>query len=283
MTGNTIGKVKQVIHDLGNSWYFRVWGVAWLALGLVVFSALIILSKQSTQMRQQMDLLTWIENSSSIPFPRFHLRMDHRQNHAVFQAPPTCYFGSTLLSVSPCPNWRGFQLPQNVCATFNSDSFSALNNWQVADARIYCEVLTTGFLGTDNRMLAFEIEGTNQYAWGPGDYASMWFQPNDEIQILLRKNYWTQSHSSPQIILWERQLVYHSTNFAEDFYNVSVIMGNFYTRHWQPKDAYNGWMAVGNIGGVAFFMVCIHTAIMAIVGLILTNTSTFLTSDESAN
>jgi len=45
-------------------------------------------------------------------------------------------------------------------------------------------------------------------------------------------------------------------------------------------DIYNGWMTVGDIGGIAFFGVILHTIVMIIVGLFLANSSTFLGGEQ---
>jgi len=277
MAGYTITRIQQIVDDLKTSWYFRVYSLAWLILALVVFSSMIILSRQSEKAHQENDIVMWVKNESQIQFPRFHLRLDHRSNE-VFAYNPTCVFGSQVLDVAECQSFMGFQPPMNQCVAFNSDSFTALNDWTRGDNRIYCEAESQGVGPNGNQMMAFEFEGQNHFHAGGGAFQSTWFAPNDMTWILLGKNVLKESKNKDSITLWDTNLVYHSTNVAPNFYNVTVIMQNFYVRYFEPRDAYNGWMAVGNIGGVGFFMAVLHTLTMIIVGLVLANSSTFLSN-----
>jgi hypothetical protein len=282
MAGSTIERVKQIIHDLTHSWYFRAWSLAWLVLALVVFSAMIILSKESNQAQKEQDLAVWVENASSINFPGFHFRTHHQGNETFVYY--SCVFGASELTPQLCqPDWRGNQPPMNICIAFNSNSFKAVNDMQFNESRIYCEIVTEGAGPQGNLMMAFELEGTNVFAWGAGAYASTWFQPNDMTWIMLQKNVLQKTKENPSIQLWERDLLYHSTNFLPHLYNVTVIMGSFYVRHFDPRDSYNGWMTIGDIGGVGFFMACIHTLIMIIIGLFMANSSTFLNGGAEFN
>jgi len=280
MVGVTIEKVKQIAHDIVHSWYFRFWAFSWLVFSLVVFSALIILSKSAEQAEQQKDVVIWVENVTSIQFPKFHFRFDHHGNETfasfVCNAP-----NGVPLTPGPCTFWKGFQPPMNSCLSFNSDSVTAFNDWTLGDQRITCEIYSQG-MGTDgNMMMAFELEGDNVFAAGGNQYASIWMAPNDMEWVLLEKSLLQAGKTSNQIELWERTLLYHSTIHETNFYNISVIMGSFYVTHFDPKDVYNGWMTIGDIGGVGFFMVILHTIFMIIIGLFFSNNSTFLNGSES--
>lgn len=47
-------------------------------------------------------------------------------------------------------------------------------------------------------------------------------------------------------------------------------------RHIVEYDSYNGWMALGDIGGFAFFMMILHTMVMMCIGVCFNNDSQFL-------
>jgi len=279
MVGYTIEKIKQIGHDVAHSWYFRFWAISWLVFALVVFSALIILSKSSEAAAKQHDVVVWVENATAIQFPRIHFRFDHRGNE-TFQT-YDCYANGVYLDPYPCMSWRGFEPPMNTCVAFNSEILTALNDWTRDDVRIQCEIGSNGAGYQGNMMMAFELEGQNIFSFGGNMYASIWIAPNNQAWVLLEKNVLQTSKTADQIQLWDRTLLYHSTVSTPNVYNVSVIMSSFFVRHFDPKDVYNGWMTIGDIGGVAFFMVILHTIVMIGIGIFFSNTSTFLTGHES--
>jgi len=279
MAGDTIVRIQQIISDLRQSWYFRVWAFAWLVLALVTFSALIILSKDSSRAQNEEDIAFWVENATQITFPRFHLRMDHRGNEK-FLTPPYCTYGANNLVGSPCQSFMGFQPPLNQCVAFNSNDYVALNDWTRGDSRIYCEATTTGSGYNGNLMMAFEFEGQNTFSFGAGAFMSTWFAPNDMTRIQLQKNVLQKTRNEPTVDLWATNLIYESTNFQPNLYNLTLIMQSFYVNYFQPRNNYNGWMAVGNIGGVGYFMVCVHVLFTIIIGFFLANTSNFLANSS---
>jgi len=278
MVGQTVEKLRQIGSDLASSWYFRVWGLLWLLFALVVFSGLIILSQSSNQAQHEMDIQLWVQNVSSIQFPRFHFRLDHRGNEIFNTSGITCYFGTTQLQILECQSWRGMQPAQNQCIAFNSDSYSALNDWNFGDSRIQCSLSTTGEGYQGNSMIAYELEGQNVYGLGAMAFASTEIAPTANAWVILEKNLLTQNGNTVE--LWGRDLLYHSNAPVTNLYNVTSIMGSFLVRNFQPRDTYNGWMTVGDIGGVAFFCVILHTIVMAIIGLFMKNSSTFLAESE---
>jgi len=276
----TVDKIKQIFHDLGHSWYFRVWSLLWIVSVIIVFSALVILSEKSASDQQQQDIAMWITNASSIKFPRFHFRLDHRGDEIFNDY--ACTFGSQSLSPAACQGFPGTQPPpMNQCIAWNSDSFTAMNDLSImdADSRIYCEITTTGTGQLGNEMMSFGLEGQNVFG-GAGLISSTFFAPCDATWLMLQKNTLQQAHGGETIELWGTDLLYHSTLNQTNLYNVTVIMGSYYVNNFQPRNSYNGWMTVGDIGGVSYFMLIIHTLVMIIVGLFLSNSSTFLTGSE---
>jgi len=281
MAGETIEKAKQIVHDIGNSWYFRVWALFWVVSAVIMFASLIVLSREATQAQREQDIAVWFQNASSIQYPRFHFRLDHRGNETFQVDQCSCFFGTNQLSLATCQSHGGFQPAQNQCIAWNSDSFTALNDNSIMDedSRIYCEILTSGSGMHGNEMMTFELEGEHTFGIG-ALLSSVFLAPCDNTWIMLQKSVLQSSSSSQQIELWETDLLYHSTLNQTDFYNVTVIMGSYWVRNFNPRDSYNGWMTIGDIGGVGYFMVIIHTLVMIVVGLFLSNTSTFLGGGE---
>jgi len=274
MAGYTIERVKQIAHDFGSSWYFRFWALFWLIAVLVTFSAMVILSKQARSSQQNKDIEMWVENASSIQFPRFHFRMDHHGSE-VFEN-LQCVFENTILPNQVCQPFHGFQPPNNQCIALWADSITAYNDFNRDDVRIMCTIETLGSGAQGNLIMAFDLEGDHVVGFTGGAFESTWFAPNDMAWIMLEKNLLRASKTEPKLELWQKTLLYHSTASSPNFYNVTVIIGSFWVNHFDPKVTYNGWMTVGNIGGVAFFMVCIQAIAMVIFGIFLSNNSTFL-------
>jgi len=274
----TIERAKQIAHDLGHSWYFRFWGLFWFIFALVTFSALIILSKQAKVNQEHHDIEMFVENTTSINFPRFHFRVDHRGNETFSSV--VCQTEGIFLTNQQCSSFGGFIPPMSQCVAIAGDTVTAWNDRNRNDARIYCTIQTVGVPYEGNGMIAWELDGEHDMHFSGNPFFSTVFAPNDNCWLILEKNVLQSSKSEKKWDLWQTDLVYHSTNWQPKYYNLTTIMGTFLVRHFEPKDVYNGWMAVGNIGGVAFFMVIIHTILMIVFGLFLTNNSTFLTSSS---
>jgi len=281
MAGETLHRIRTLGHDLAHSWYFRIWALLWLLFALVVFSALIILSQNAESAMKQEQIVEWIDNATQITFPRFHLRTEFQGNETFVNV--QCNYGTQALNQMQCASWRGMPPPPlSQCIALNSDSITVANHWgaQEHNSRINCQINTTGTGPQGNTMIAFELEGNNVFAWGGMPFMSTWFAPNDMTWIFLEENIFQLNGKSPQIQLWKKDLIYHSTASSLNYYNMTTMLGSFFVRHLEPMDTYNGWMTVGDIGGVAFFMVVLHTAVMIIIGLFMSNSSSFLTGEE---
>jgi len=270
--GETAYKIKEIIEDFKNSWYFRIWTFFWLICALVSFSALIILGSLSNLDNQQQDIRIWRENVSSLNFPQFHFRVGGQENVNFLNY--NCWHLGMPVQIIACTNSRG-----DDCFALSSSNISAPNNINAPfeSARIDCTIITTNTSG--NSLLAFEIEGNNIASYGGNSYASLWFAPNNFAWIMLEQAIYTPS-SGPVLTEWDRTLLYHSSVAVPGFYNVSVILGSFYVEHWDQVASYNGWMSTGDVGGFTFFCVIIHSIVMILFGIVLDNNSKFLTPSE---
>jgi len=283
MAGETLARIKSIGHDLAHSWYFRVWALIWLIMALVVFSGLIILSQNSEVAHSQESIQMWMSNDSTVTYPRFHLRLDPMGNEK-FIVTPSCFYGlgsMAPLSTYTCAQWHGQNLPMSVCVAFGSETIKVTNmggNYNMS--MITCQVQTTGVGVNNNTMISLGLEGNNTLSWGGMAFHNTYIAPNNMVWVYLEKNTFQMNKHATVYDMWQKNLVYHSTEWQQGFYNISVIIGSFFVRHFEPMDIYNGWMTVGDIGGIAFFGVILHTIVMIIVGLFLSNSSSFLNGEE---
>jgi len=251
----------RIVRDLKESNYFRIWLVLWLVCLVLFFVAFGILAERSRLAAVIGAQTVSVQREDKIQFPRFHVRYTHPL--AV-----QCTYGDRIVPTRNC------QSSDNTCVTVLADEFWALNiprNW--SSGRIVCNVLTANITGEDH-LIAWELEGST--AWGPNEGASIWIGPNAAAWVLITKDV-VQYPGSRSSVKWERVLLYHSSLWHSGNYSVSVVMDSFdvdtITTHDNP---YTGWMALGDMGGVAFFLVILHTIVMTVVGLLFANTSSFL-------
>jgi len=279
MVGNTFHQIGNMFEDVKTSWYFRIWGFLWLVCVAIVAVILIILAKTSSTELGQKDVQVWVENATSIQFPRFQLRGGYGvpENEQITSL--SCTHNQQPVTVSACQN-----LSASFCRTVYSDSFSTSQASAATifgDERILCNMTTTGNSTVLGALMAFQIEGTNQESVGPASYTSIWIAPNQLAWVMLEKSIFISGNSN--ITEWDRNLLYHSTVAIPGQYNISIIIGSYNIWHIDQTDIYNGMMAMGDIGGFAFFLLIIHSLIMLFVGLGCVNNSTFLKKSTSTN
>jgi len=277
----TFYKIRQIIHDLRHSWYFRFWGILWFICAIIVFAILIVLGKTANQTFQQKDVRIWGENVSSIAYPSFHFRIGGDNPNETFTS-LQCEQNGVPLSRRNCL-WDPFTNNQQYCIAVNSEDFTASQNnsnfGEYWTNRIRCNISTTGNVG--NLLIAFEIEDNNTQLVGPNAYASIWIAPNQHSWVELDKGLFTDSTGNV-ITQWYRNLIYHSTIAVIGQYNVSVDIGGFWVSHVDQSDIYSGFMSLGDVGGFAFFMLVIHALLMIILGVCFANTSEFLGGKSSS-
>jgi len=282
MVGYTLHQIGKIFHDIKNSWYFRVWGILWISSAVIVASILITLAHSSTNLFAQKDVMVWVENTTTIQFPRFSFRVGWGSTQLQIVS-LTCTHDLFPVNVSPCPNES-----VTSCRTIYADAFftsQSVANVVFGDERIICSMTTVGNSSVLGNLIAFDNDGSNEESVGPNAYASIWIAPNQNAWVMLEKSIFTYSNGN-NITDWDRNLLYHSTVSTTGQYNISVIIGSYNVWHIDQTDIYNGMMAMGDIGGFAFFMLIIHSVIMLFVGLCLFNNSTFLknaNSGESVN
>jgi len=277
MVGNTLHQIGRILHDIKSSWYFRIWGILWLACAVIVAAILIVLTKTSAAEFIQKDVQVWVENATAIQFPRFELRGGYGvpENEQIISL--NCTHNQVPVATSACPNEVS-----TFCQTVYADSFftsQVTSSLVFGDERILCYMTTTGNSSVLGNLMAFQIEGSNQQSVGPSSYTSIWIAPNQNAWVMLEKSIWNSA--SQNITDWDRSLLYHSTVSVPGQYYIEVIIGSYNVWHIDQTDVYNGVMAMGDIGGFAFFLLVIHSIIMLFVGLCFLNNSTFLKNTGS--
>jgi len=281
--GELFANLRLIQQDVKDSWYFRIWVFLWVIFFVVIFVALVSLSARSDAAGKQRQILFWVENASYVEFPRFHIRFDTydpASANETFMGSPECKLGPFSLLIQDCKGMKG---TSRCFAVDTSKLFAKSDNVDLNQQRITCTIITTGFSATSNNLLAWELEEDRPF--GDNSYASMWFNAKDApgAWIMLRKAFLSSDtdeidygNDAVQHPVWERSLVYHTSVSTPGTYVVSTVIETFRVEHYSRVDSYNGWMAVGEIGGFAYFMIFLHTILMITFGFCFDNTSKFL-------
>jgi len=263
--GETTIQIREIIKDLRASWYFRVWAALWVFCAVFSFAVLILDGKHATANKEHPPLEIRIENASEIRFPKFHfLAYDNVKIESL-----SCLRNSVRVNITSCDPKYG---PFDICRQVEGESFIAYNNKSLPEGNvmIFCELDTVG----NQSMIAFDIVGSGSF--GPNSFTSIWLHPTMDAMILLEKREIIMDEGAPKHTQWSRDLVYRSDMFTNGVYRMNIVIGSFKIEHIKPKVIYNGWMAVGDVGGFAFFLLILHTAVMLVVGVFFENHSHFL-------
>jgi hypothetical protein len=274
---STRESISNIVDDIKTSWYFRVWAVLWFVCAVVVFAALIILGGRSAEAAREDDFRFWIENATSIAFPQFHFRLED-DNEAIDVSTIRCRHTELPVNFGPCNSG----LPMTLCFTVLASSIVAQNVWNHprGDRIVHCSFNAT-VPPNDNLMVAWEAE--NPQATRGFGFDTQLVAPNNNAWITLvkevfrpvraRRNY---DNGTDGFINWGAHVVYHSTVSVPGHYSITTAIESFRVAHIEQSDTYDGWMAMGDIGGFAFFLLILHSIVVFVVGIFLSNESKFL-------
>jgi len=273
--GELFHRLRLIGEDLKTSWYFRIWGFLWCVTLLLTFQALISLSLRSSEAERNKSLVFWIENATELEFPRFRIAFHEDEVGQTFTSAPFCEHGKgPLLITLPCDK----TLDRSKCFVVSTDGQYVQNTPEArrGASRITCTFNTTATNTTGrNVVLSWNFENATS--------PSIFFEPRASpgAWILLKKI----EIGTTGVSHWEKELVYHSMVSTPGSYVVSAVIDSFRVEHFDIEDTYNGFMAVGEIGGFGFFMVFLHTFLMILLGFCFDNNSKFLgampTTEES--
>jgi len=272
---NTKEKLILLVDDLKSSWYFRVWSLTFVVFFILCFTALIILSGQSEVDSKRISTNIYYENASSIYYPRFHFRS---KGFVIDQV--SCSFRGQPLNIALCsPSIFTDNIVPNkrMCQAVISDSVEIQNvHGNDFQNQINCNINISASPNT-NEEIRFEFDFPNiDYTSGGNSFGPIEVQPNNNAWIILQKSIRTMKGVTQNE--WYRELVYHSDVSTPNNYNITVDISSFGIFHWFESNDYNGWKAIGNIGGFSFFMVIMHTFVMILVGFVFVARSKFLYS-----
>jgi len=276
----TIDNVRFVLYDLKYSWWFRFWALFWLAGFVVSVVALGFLGKRADIAGKENDFHVWYENATSLNFPRFHFRIAGDAPGHTFLG-QACYHAGLGLHAVPCQSWDNRVPPQGDCFAIPSDTINVVNHHSYRELRevvIECWINTTVPGNVEDLLIAWEMEGDN-HASGGASLASVWIAPTESAWVLIsnEKIEW----NGREVNDWRRKLVYHSSERLPGQYRIATIIENFFVPHIEAADSFTGWMALGDAGGFAFFMIILHGVVMVAFGFCFTNNSKFLGGDAN--
>eukprot|EP01118_Nematostelium_gracile_P001329 TRINITY_DN1136_c0_g1_i1.p1 TRINITY_DN1136_c0_g1~~TRINITY_DN1136_c0_g1_i1.p1 ORF type:complete len:302 (-),score=64.16 TRINITY_DN1136_c0_g1_i1:80-985(-) len=264
MAHTTGEKLSEIAEDLKTSWYYRVWAFVWLTLALSVFAILIILGQASTHARGDPTFQFWVENTTSLAFPKYFV---YGLNKSISDT--DCRFKGQPIMATPCQHAPN-------CWNFDGSSVTAQHIYGDIESRTIRCTFTTDVTTPTNisQMIGFGLEARTV---GPNNFLGIYIAPNNNSWIYLSPDVIQRSGEGVEND-WERRLVYHSTFSVPRTYMVSISIERFLLLHADQTDKYSGWMAVGEIGGYAFFAVLLHKLVMILVGFVLENNSKSLST-----
>jgi len=272
--GYTLDQIKAILHDIKSSWYFRIWATVWIGFSIVAFACFLVLVGISLRAGQEDDVRVWFVEAPSITYPRFHFRCSSMENIESV----VCSQNNLTVTTTYCQEVNGV-LPDILhCVAVNANNFQVVNehdDFERHHQRIECVVTTNGSMD-GNTLIAWEIEGNNVGVFGDNLYAGIWIAPNDRAWVLLEQGILEQTNQQSPQVSWRRELLYHSTVSNIGTYNVATMIPSFHVLHLIASDSYDGWNALGDIGGFAFFMMMMHSFVLILVGLCFVNNSEWL-------
>jgi len=277
----TIGRIRDLVSDLKSNWYVRVWVLIWMVLALVAFICLIELGHQSQESQNRPEIATWYTNESSLNLPDFHF---HTDGVDVISSISCSFFGQPVPG-GDCTPWPGpFQpTPYNCRAVFASQiTVFSKNSPDPLNLGVDCNITVVGNDTSFGQILGWGFDGWGSFISGPVGHTAFWLHPTQGAVINLIKG---EIDISKKIIIddWNANLMYMSSNSTSGFFRVRTNVRGFGVFHNALVNVFNGWKAVGDIGGFAFFMVFLHTIVMIIVGVMLSkHESAFLNSHNNA-
>jgi len=277
----TIDNIRFIIYDLKYSWYFRIWAVVWFICLVMTFTTLIILSNRATMERTEKDNRLRVRSVPILYFPRFHIRVASHASLGVTITGKYCVHGNAHVFTADCqPLVEGGPAPlKSVCFAVNSDTIFATNaphNFQ--DRRIDCFVNTTLDDTGNSGLLAWGLEKAgNTYVENHHLYSDEYVAPNNNSDIYVTNYMFRTSGPTPEVRShWRSYLVYQSSVAVQGSYKINTILDSFVVRDVAQVNTYSGYRAIGDMGGFAFFMIILHTVLMILAGLFLSNNSKFL-------
>jgi len=259
--GQTLETLRTIRDDLLTSWYFRIWFLMWIVCAITVFVCLGFVGHRADVERKEPSYRIWFEKANVIHYPDFQIRAQALENtlHTFSCATEK----NTPVQVTNCPVRGG---DNRWCRIVHAGAFTNANG------RIVCNIVTVPG-DTVEHLLAWEaVNASTDFT--PLPDTNIWFAPDDHIWVTLSKE--VESRDGHWATVFRPTLLYHSTRSVPGNYSVSTLFSSLKVIHYDIADWYNGWQVLGIVGGYTFSLLILHKMVMILVGLFISNNSTFL-------
>jgi len=271
----TVDQVRYILYDLKYSGYFRAWAIIWFVCFVFSFSVLIMLSQRADEAGNERDIHLQVSQYTQMTFPRFHFRISNMAIKGAAFYRKSCTHNGAMVLTAPCQDIQGVTPSVDVCFAVTSDQIVVTPS-QTDHKTITCVMEVNGYNDT---MIAWGLEGAQ--AVGSNSYADIYVASNNDAYVMVSQvNLLVNGQT---IANWDRSLVYHSSVAIPGHFVVKTKISSFFVSSLSRKDSYDGYRAMGDIGGFFYFMVIIHTFLMIIIGAFLSNTSKFLGGETTTH
>jgi len=218
--GAFIQNAKLIIDDLKSSWYFRLWAFLWLFCAVTVFACLIILGQRTTEDLHR-DVHVYIENATSLTFPRFAIRMEQwERDEGQKITSKVCTHQGTLIHVQPC--FVGdIGVSMDKCFVVPGDSITINNVYGElfhGDSHIRCSIYTTGS-DYNNSLIIWSDQAPSMF--GDVESHDLYVGPSGHVMVVLDQEM-IDTHDHGEFALWNKRLEYTSDVSSVGEYNIST-------------------------------------------------------------
>jgi len=275
-------QLNKIKADLYNSWYFRVWLLAWVVCGSVTFASLIIFSDYNTYVDPSSALSVTIANATFINFPVFQYRYGTSPTGSRLDN-VRCKHNLVTLQTREC---GGTATTKN-CKEIMCGGEIAVNtyNIDVANRQIICDVSTIVDVSEAPQVLHWELDefySESRALWGPDEMRVIYLNPNTKAVIHMTKSEMLKDGKKERDT-WEPFLTYEGLMETNTSYTVITEISTFKVMHYNQVSRKNivDWENCAWIGGFGLFMYLIQWLFMALVGMLLENNSQFLNADKT--
>jgi len=275
----TLDTIRFAIYDFKYSWYFRIWILLSFACVITGFAALIIYSQKSEEANLERDYRLHFQPTDQLNFPRFHFHIPPENKNVEITGTSCTHNGFGVHTVA-CEVINNVTPPPEKCVAVSAETITAhaSRTAPFGDKRIECFINTTIDPVThESNMLVWAVERFGTTRGAPGSY--LFVAPNFNAWIMLEPvNVFFGGERREE---WESDLLYHSSDAKQGHYKIDTIISSFFIRDVARYDTFNGYRAIGNIGGLAYFLVILHTIVLVGFGACFKNNSKILGGEVS--
>jgi len=276
----TLENIRFALYDLKYSWYYRIWFLLSVACIVTGFAALIIYSQKSEEAKLERDYRLHFQPVDQLNFPRFHFHVPPENYKNVAITGYACSHNGLGVHTTTCETFNNVVPTTSQCIAIAAENTiaHASRTAPFGDKRIECFINTTVDPNTkESGMLVWAVERFGTVRGAPGSF--LFVAPNFNAWIMLEPvNVFFGGERREE---WESDLLYHSSDARQGHYKIDTIISSFFIRDVARLDSFNGYRAIGNIGGLAYFLVILHTIVLVGFGACFKNNSKLLGGEVS--